>query len=299
MFQLKKCFLLATILLMVFGSSFSLTAQCVRVENLDTSECFNTIQEAIDDNDTDTGDTIYVNNGDYEEQILINKSIILEGASQWSVRIKSDSTPGIIQITADNVIIRNVGVFWTGSFSAFYHGIKIESDNCVLDNIIVGDCPRNIYIYGGSGNTISNSLISTVFENHESVTIIGSQNIVCGNTIISSADIIGYGIVLVGGGATQNQIIGNIIQNHEYGIYLFSAYNNSIYYNNFYNNSTHAFTFYTSPYNTWDNGAAYGGNYWGTCADNDCDGYCDTAYTIDTGEVDNYPLAKPSIQKCQ
>jgi len=298
MFQIKKCFVLTTIVLLVLGSGFSLKAQCTNVENVDTTECFTTIQAAIDDGDTDAGDTIKVNNGTYNEQVTINKSIILEGTSQWSVRITSSTSPGVVRVTADDVTIKNVGVFWTGSFSAYYHGIKIESDDCVLDSVIVGDCPRNIYIYGGSGNTISNSIISTVFEDHESITIGGSQNLVCGNTIISSADRPGFGIVLIGS-STQNEITGNDIRQHEYGIYLLFANSNYIYNNNFIDNDTHAYTFLTSPnYNDWDD-ATYYGNYWGACTDSDCDGICDSPYIIATGEVDNYPLAKPAIRQCR
>ena len=302
MFQCNKCFIIGAIFLLVIGGGFSLMGDCATdpVKNEDTGECFTTIQAAIDDGDTDAGDRITVKSGTYTEQLTIDKSITLEGSSQWSTRIQYDSSPGIILVTADDVTIKNLGVFWTGSFGATYYGIKIESDDCLVDSVIVGDCPRNVYIYEGTGNTISNSIISTVFQEHESITIIGSQNVVCGNMLISSGDIIGIGILLFGSNTTQNEIIGNNIQNYEYGIYVFSANNNDIYYNNFLNNDTHAYTFITSPnYNQWDDGGTYGGNYWGTCTDSNCDGFCDTAYTIATGEVDNYPLAKMSTRKCQ
>lgn len=301
MFQCNKCFVFGAIFLLMIGGGFSLMGDCDTdpVKNEDTGVCYTTIQAAI--NDASEGDRITVKSGTYEEQLEINVSITLEGASQWSTRILDGSSPGVVTVTADDVTIKNLGVFWTGVYgSGYYHGIKIESDDCVVDNVIVGDCPRNVYIYGGTGNTISNSFISTVFQTHESVTIVGgSQNVVCGNLIISSADIIGHGVVLVA--TSQNEIIGNKIANHDYGIYLFSATNNDIYYNNFINNDTHAYAFLTSPTcNQWDDGGTYGGNYWGPCTDSDCDGFCDTAYVIVANcEVDNYPLPNPSTRGCQ
>lgn len=297
MFQINKCLVFGAILLLVLGHGLSLMGQCTKVENLDTSECFDTIQAAIDDGDTDAGDTIKVLSGTYAEQVTIDKSITLEGSSRWSTRIEYDSSPGVIVVTADDVTIKNVGVFWTGSFSSNYSGIKIESDDCLVDNVIVANGKRNVYFYSGtSGNTLSNSIIATDIADHESVTVMGTQNVVCGNLIIS-ADDLGFGIVVVG---SQHDIIGNTISGHEFGIYLISAQNNDIYYNNFLDNDTHAFTFLTSPnYNQWDDGGTYGGNYWGSCTDSDCDGFCDSSYTIATGEVDDYPLANLSTRKCQ
>jgi parallel beta-helix repeat protein len=121
----------------------------------------------------------------------------------------------------------------------------------------------------------------------------------CGNTIISSGGL-GIGIELIGFNTTQNEIIGNTIVGFAYGIVLLYADNNDIYYNNFLDNTTHAYTHSTSsPYNQWDDGGTYGGNYWGACTDSNCDGFCDSSYTIATGEVDNYPLANLSTRKCQ
>jgi len=115
---------------------------------------------------------------------------------------------------------------------------------------------------------------------------------------MSSADIIGFGIVLIS--TFENTISGNNIANHDYGMYLFSAKNNLIYHNNLYDNAITAYTFLTSPqYNSWDNGYPSGGNYWGPCTDSNNDCICDSAHTIATGEVDNYPLACPPSTECE
>lgn len=296
MSQFNKICIIGVILLMTMGGGAFLMGS---VYNKDLDQSYNSIQAAIDA--ARSGDTIEVGNGTYNEQLEIDVSITLEGESFISTRIEDDSSPGVVLISADDVIIKNIGIFWTGTYSSWYYGVRITGDDCTLENVLVAEAKRNIYI-NGDGNTVKNSLVTTVWEDHESVTISGANNTVCGSTIISSSDTVGFGVVLIGSTATGNEIVGNTIRNFEYGIYVFSAKNNDIYYNNFINNDTHAFTFLTSPtYNNWDDGGTYGGNYWEgvTCTDSDCDGFGDTAYTIATGETDNYPLCSPSTRGCQ
>lgn len=285
----KKCLALGTFFLLVLGGGLFLSGTCAyQVENVDTSEYYDTIQEAIDD--ASNGDTIYVPACTFTEYVLIDKSITLEGYSKYSTTIQYGTSPKteVIRITADNVTIKNLKVTWTGSYSAFYAGIKVESDSVTIDNVIVGPCPRGIYLAASEDSTVSNCIISTPYNlNHEGVTINGgSYNTICNNDIASSSGVGGYGIVLVG--TSQNTIVGNDICNNNYGMYLLYASNNYIYYNNFCNNNTHAFTFFS--YNQWDDGDSEG-NYW--------DGHnCENPYTIATGEVDNYPLCSTSNKDC-
>jgi parallel beta-helix repeat protein len=286
----KKCIAFGIFFLLLLGGSLSLTGTCP-VENLDTSECYDTIQDAIDD--ASTSDTIRVHTGTYTEHVLIDKSITLEGDSKWNTYIKYGTSPAaeVIKITADNVTVRDLFVEWTGSFSAYYAGIKVESDNNTIDNVIIGPCPRGIYLYASEYNTVSNCLVAIPYNlNHEGITIGGGgNNTVCNNIIASTGGVGGYGIVLAA--TYQNTIVGNHIANNNYGIYLFSATGNYIYYNNFTSNNTHAFTFLTSPtYNQWDDGSSEG-NYW--------EGHnCENPYTIATGEVDNYPLCSQCSKDC-
>lgn len=297
----KRVIVLATFFLLITGGGLSLFGQC-QVENVDTSEFYDTIQEAIDD--ASPGDTINVPACTFTEHVVIDKSITLEGYHMFSTTIRWGSSPAtdteVIKITADNVTVKDLQVTWTGSTSAFYQGIKVESDNNILKNIVVGGCPRSVYLYGSQYNTVSDCMISTTYTvNHEGVTIVGgSYNTVCNNFIASSSGVGGYGVVLVA--TSQNTIVANDIWNKNYGIYLLSAANNYIYYNNFKNNNTYAYTFLTSPnYNQWDDGVSQG-NYWQnhTCTDSNNDGVCDNVYTIATGEVDNYPMKNQLNKDC-
>ncbi|MEM2106024.1 MAG: NosD domain-containing protein [Candidatus Bathyarchaeia archaeon] len=93
--------------------------------------------------------------------------------------------------------------------------------------------------------------------------------------------------------SNNNTICENNIVNNTYSIELGESENNTIYHNNFINNTNPAYT-YQSPC-TWDNGYPSGGNYWSDHAgvDSDYDGISDIQYTIDTENVDRYPLMGP------
>jgi len=72
------------------------------VQNIDTGEYFDTIQEAIDDKDTQNGHTIEVSNGTYRENIIISKQLVLQAAST----IVIDAMGGTaITINDENVVI--------------------------------------------------------------------------------------------------------------------------------------------------------------------------------------------------
>lgn len=286
----KRCIVLATFFLLITGGGLSLSGQC-QVENERTEELYDTIQEAIDD--ASAGDTILVPACTFTEHVTIDVSITLQGYHMFSTTIRYGTSPAteVIKITADNVTVKDLQVTWTGSTSAFYAGIKVESDNNTIDNVLVAACPRGVYLYGSEYNTVSDCMISTTYTvNHEGVTIVGGGNhTVCNNFIASSSGVGGYGVVLFG--TSQNTIVANDIWNKNYGIYLLSASNNYIYYNNFKNNNTHAFAFLTGPnYNQWDDGSSEG-NYW--------EGHdCESPYIIATGEVDNYPLCSACNKDC-
>jgi S-layer protein (TIGR01567 family) len=103
-------------------------------------------------------------------------------------------------------------------------------------------------------------------------------------------------------GRQHCNISNNNVSNNEYGIYLSSSSNNTIY-NNYFNNTNNA---YDDSYNTWNitpttgtniiGGPWIGGNYWSDYTGTDSDGYGlgDSQYPITCGRsVDRYPLMSP------
>ncbi len=116
------------------------------------------IQDAI--NDASEGDTIFVFNGTYYENILINKSINLIGENRNITIIDGGRKDNVINITAPHVVISN---FTITNSSSYYRsaGIKICKSNCkILDCNIFRNLDYGIWIISSSNNVVANCNIS-------------------------------------------------------------------------------------------------------------------------------------------
>jgi len=126
---------------------------------------FSTIQEAI--NAASPGDTINVTAGTYDEQVVINKSLTLEGAGAESTTIVAPGSPESFKFTES-------GSFWepvvfafggagdiiagTGTITVTISGFTIDGNDRVPTDRSAGILLRNA---GGtiSGNTVKNMFI--------------------------------------------------------------------------------------------------------------------------------------------
>jgi len=146
------------------------------------------IQEAI--NAANPGDTIYVDNGTYYENIYINKTVALVGKDPETTIIdgsKSHSTysPTISLSGEDakNVILRNFTI--QGSSNAW--GIYIfVSPNSTIANNIVSNNHGGVIVDASSNNTfINNTVTSNLYEGM--FLFQSSGNIINNNTISGNA----------------------------------------------------------------------------------------------------------------
>ena len=243
---------------------------------------YTTIQEAI--TAANTGDTIYVYSGTYNENVEITKSLTLTGQSSSNTYIIGlASNKNTIKITADNVVVSGFKIDNNAGKSSDWNCIFLQSNSgCTIDSNLVENGENGIYILSSSSNTINGNTIQNC--NQKGIRLSGSD----GNTIYDNiVQQNGDGIYLTF--SDTNEIHENDILSNGYGLNLASSNSNTIYKNDFDDNSNgHA---YDTGTNSWSKSDQ--GNYWDDYnkKDEDGDGKGDVPYDISGGSnQDSYPL---------
>ena len=277
---------------------------------------FHTIQEAI--NAASPGDTIYVNNGTYYEQVVVNKSVSLIGEDKIATVIIANLTDYAVYISANNATLSGFEIqnfIWNGIF------LNHSSNSVVSKNVITAWVA--IRVEGGSGNHISDNRVlrpyscifyGLILENsdnnvvtgnyldgscHTSLTLSNSHNNYIASNYLSNHLL--YSIKM--SGSNNNSIVGNTIDFSLISLgghaYLAGSNGNVLYHNNFltYGEGVGPVIIYIldgSMDNTWDNGYPSGGNYWSdhVCTGNPSDG--SQPYLIDENNTDHYPFQDPN-----
>lgn len=241
-------------------NSFSIVNQTCKVHNIDSGKNFSTIQEAINDNETLDGHTIFVEGGMYYEHVVANKTISLIGENRSITVIDGNMSGVSVSIWSSNVTVSGFTIRNGDDF-----GVAVFSDSCLIHN-----------------NIITNNQI-------DGVIIVGTDNMITDNMIANNSA--GVNISLGGG---NNTISGNIIASNLYvGVSIaYVSSGNKIFHNNFIDNSLHASA---SSSNTWDDGSR--GNYWSdyeerypNATEIDGSGIWDTPYEINERNIDRYPI---------
>ena len=224
--------------------------------NWDGSGDYTTIQEGI--NAANPGDTVFVFNGTYYENVIIDKTLNLIGEDKNYSIIDGGGTGDVLYLSTDYInvtafTIQNSGFVGYPNYDA---GIDVRSNyNTINNNIIRLDCLHGMYIITSSNNTIINNNIST---NYFGMNIVHSciDNNISSNTLWNNSgmgirfynsnnnDIINNSICsnTLDGLALQefsnnNTIINNVISNNgDKGIELDGSSNNIISENEVHNN---------------------------------------------------------------
>jgi len=244
--------------------------------------------------------------------------------------LSSHTTRGIFFSDVNNSLVQNItssnntdGIGVYGGYNDTFRdittfnnsdlGIANQGTNMVFDGVTIGGSGiSGFYSDGGNNFTLKNAIIKgcsvagieflannsfisnvTSEENKWGVYFLGASNTTLINSeIINNTD---YGIYLYGdsgNGPTQNNLIYNNLLNNSANIY---SNNNLLNINNLFSTTlTSGTNIVGGPYiggNYWDNYSAPGTLISATCTDADNDGICDSNYTLSDGvSTDYYPL---------
>ena len=138
------------------------------------------IQDGIDV--ADSIDTVFVFNGTYYENIVIDRSIDLVGKDKYSTIIDGGRKDDVVDIITDSVCvsgftIQNGSLFWYATA-----GVRIkDSAFNIIENNIVQDNDEGVWTKGGKNNTISNNVIKKNLKS--ALWIDGKNNVIDNNTI--------------------------------------------------------------------------------------------------------------------
>ncbi|MEN6341032.1 MAG: NosD domain-containing protein [Methanospirillum sp.] len=230
--------------------------------------------------------------------------VVLEGNGHALLGNGARELPGILVqgsagAPAEQVELRNLTV------RGWQYGVRaIGASHILIDRVTARENTDNgLYLFSVTNSTVSNC---TAEANGGSGVVLSdvSQDNVVENTAASGNE--HNGLMLIA--STANRLHGNTVRgNGAYGIDGYLARDNVIADNLFVNaNNTHIEEFdrnaWSLPASAGPNivgGPKRGGNFWGTpdgtgfsnvTPDANGDGFCDTPYTIATGNVDELPL---------
>jgi len=160
---------------------------------------YTTIQEGIDA--ANPGDTVFVKNGTYYENILIDKTINLTGDNRYTTIIDGD---------------------WSGDV------VSVKTNWVNITGFSVTNGEYGIYLFSSSYNNITgNDIYSNDWGGFDLYA--SCYNNIIGNNILSNT----IGISL-SDSSNNNTVTGNNVSNHsDVGIFLDSSSNNNIIGNNF------------------------------------------------------------------
>jgi parallel beta-helix repeat protein len=221
---------------------------------------FKTIQAGVDN--ATPGDTVYVYNGTYYENIIVNKTINLTGEDRVLTIIEGSGTGDVIYVSANWVNI--TGFMIKGSGSDFWDsGIKINNgqyNNISHNKLSLNSC--GIFLRFSHNTSITKNNISS--NNWDGIHFEYANNsVITYNTVSSN---LGDGIHIED--SNNHTITNNELSiNSVHGIHLRYSSNNTIIDNNVSTNSNRGIYIWTSSSKNADNNIVHNNtlsdNYYG------------------------------------
>ena len=198
------------------------------------------IQSAIDN--ATAGDSIFVYNGDYTENIDVNKQLTLIGNGSDVVNVIANvSNDHVFYVSVNNVNISGFNVSGATSSSA---GIYVTSDNCDISDNIANNNYFGIFLFSSSNNNLTNNNAS---DNDFGIYLgDSSDNTLTGNNASYNVH---SGIDLESS-SNNNNLTDNNANSNSIGIDLSDSSNNNLTSNNASDNNDYGIRLYQSSDNT-------------------------------------------------
>jgi parallel beta-helix repeat protein len=198
-----------------------------KVHNLDSGENFIQIQHAIDDADTLDGHRIFVENGIYYENVIVDKTLNLTGEDKVNTIIDGDENGDVCVILADSVnlsefTLQNSGIIGWPDHDA---GLELKNVlNCNIKNNIVQSNLYGILLDSSSHNNLTGNNVSS--NDRYGIRLISSQkNHLIDNLALSN----NWSGIALQSWSENNTIINNsALGNNNQGIILYLSANNDV-----------------------------------------------------------------------
>ena len=276
--------------------------QDYKIHNLNTSLSYETIQEALNANQTLEGHVIFVEKGIYYEDLVVNRSISLIGENKDATVI--DSIGKNVSLKANNIQIKGF-TLQNGHYGIFM--CSYTNGHSISNNIIL----NNDYGISGHYDCVNVSICDNIItsNNISGIIMLFSHSTISNNLIFAngkgkfqewgSGIQIGIGLNSRVIYCENNIITDNTIKNHQIGIWALQYSEDNIFFHNNFVNNTRQLSFLGT---TCNNSVIE--NYWSDYTGADLfsgsyqnetgsDGIGDTPYIIDKNNQDNYPLMRP------
>jgi parallel beta-helix repeat protein len=223
------------------------------------------IQDGIDN--AFDGYTVYVCNGTYRENVIVNKSISLIGEDANEAIIDGCAEGSVISIYAKGVNISTFMIQNSGK-EPYDAGIESRSSKTEIYGNNIQENNLGIYLHYPDhiviiGNVIQNnakgvylwwSFYNLIYDNVIRNNLNGIELDVSWAAIIYN-EIDNNSVAVYLDESNRNIVVINIIKNNDFGIELRNSDENEIFLNNFIDNCKNAY-FFNSFFNFWNR------NYW-------------------------------------